>query len=153
MNPVRSDESAVAGFFEDMPVLLIILAGVAVLVISGTFAGERMRDARNQEELDVLASRFVDSVIMSMSADPYIEHVSLSAIHSVNITRCATETFASESYKISFLLCYPNLERIRSASSLDEFLCEDTGYSSLMMNVVLNDGTIGVAEVSAIVWR
>ena len=149
---MRRDISGVAGFFEDLPVLLIVLAGIATLVVSTAYAGERMRAQSLQDELDYVADRFVDSVVMSLATDPLIEHTSISAIESVNATRCACESFGSESFEISFIMRYPTVEWIRSLSCADNPLPLNTGYASRLLSAVLDNGTIGVVEVSAVVW-
>jgi hypothetical protein len=148
---VWTDRSAVAGFFEDIPVLLIVLVGVMSLVLSGVVAAGRTQHIENQKQLDLLASRLIDSIAINVAPDPSIEHASLVAFSSLNFTRCAADVLADESFGISIIQLYPATEwiRIRPADPQGQ----DTGYASRLFNARSDSGTIGVLEVVAIVWR
>jgi hypothetical protein len=149
---MRDDDSAIGGFFEDLPVMLIVLAGVATLVISGVVASERISRQQDQSELDALADRLVDSVLVSMSRGPGIEHIPMSAT-SVNTSRCAGDVLDGESWKVAYVMRYPHMEWLRVDHSDEKMPLMDTGFASRLVNVVVDDGTVGVIEVSAIVWR
>jgi hypothetical protein len=150
---MRADDSAVAGFFEDLPVLLIILAGVAVLVLSGAAASERLAEADLESELDSLADRFVASLMVSLKRDPSMDHTSMALVASLNISRCASDALDDESWSVAIVLLSPSTEWLRADSSSETPPRAATGYSSSLFNVVLDDGSVGVVEVSAIVWR
>lgn len=146
-----ADRSAVAGFFEDIPVLLIVLAGVMSLVLSGVIAAEREQRIGDQRQLDLLASRLIDSVAIEAAPDPSIEHASVVVFASLNLTRCAANVLDDEAFRISVIQLYPSMEWIRT-SSLDPQI-RDVGYASRLFNARLDDGSVGVLEVAAFVWR
>jgi hypothetical protein len=148
---VWTDRSAVAGFFEDIPVLLIILVGVMSLVLSGVVAAERAQHIENQKQLDLLASRLIDSVAINVAPDPAVEHASMVAFASLNATRCAANVLDDESFGISVIQLYPSMEWIQTRSPDPQR--QDTGYASRLFNARLDDGSIGVLEVVAFVWR
>lgn len=150
---MRSDETAVAGFFEDLPVLLIILAGVSVLVLSGVTAGERLAELENQAELESLASRFVIAMAVSLAADPSVEHASMSSVRSLNISRCASDALDAESWSAAVVLLSPSVTWLRTESRTGFEPTTRTGYSSVLLNVVMDDGIVGVVEVKALVWK
>jgi len=150
---VRLDDSAVAGFFEDIPVLIIILTGVSSLVLSGVMASERITAVTVQRGLDELAERLVCWIAIWVHPDQGIEHASLASFMSVNITRGASEVLDDESYKVAVVQRLPRLEWIRSASNSEAADLLNTGYASGLFNARLGDGTIGVVEVAAFVWR
>lgn len=150
---MRNDEYAIAGFFEDLPVMLIILAGVATLAISGMTASGRISQQQAQAEIDTLAGRLVDSIIVSMSRGPTIEHVPLSATISVNTSRCAADVLDGESWSVAYIIRYPQVGWLLVEKSSEDKPLKDTGYASRLVNVVVDNGTVGVLEVTAIVWR
>ena len=146
-----TDRSAVAGFFEDIPVLLIVLVGVMSLVLSGVVAAERTQRIENQRQLDLLASRLIDSIAINVAPDPSIEHASLVAFASLNFTRCAANVLADESYGISVIQLCPSTEWIRTRAADPQG--HDTGYASRLFNARLDDGSVGILEVVVFVWR
>jgi hypothetical protein len=150
---VRPDDSAIAGFFEDLPVLLIVLAGVAILVFSGVSASERISRESAQRSLDATAARFVDSIMLSLSRSLTDQHVSLSAIMSVNVSLCAGGTLCHEFYRIAFVELYPDVRWIRVETDAMGVLGGDTGYASRLINAVMDDGAVGIVGVTAFVWR
>jgi len=150
---MRAGDSAIAGFFEDLPVLLIILVGVSVLVLSGAAASERLAEAERERDLGQLASRFVASMIVSLERDPSMCHTSMALVASLNISRCASEVLDDESWSAAIVLLSPGAEWLRAESSSGSPPMADSGYSSRLFNAVMDDGLIGVVEVSAHVWR
>ncbi len=146
-----TDRSAVAGFFEDIPVLLIILTGVMALVLSGFVATEKAQRIEDRRQLDMLALRLVDSVAINIAPDPSVEHASLVAFASLNFTRCAASVLDDESFGMSVIQLCPSIEWIRIGSVDPQG--QDTGYASRLFNARLDDGSIGVLEVVACVWR
>jgi hypothetical protein len=147
------DDSAVAGFFEDLPVLLIILAGVSLLVLSGAEAAQRSAVQDAQAELESLACRFIGSMIVSLNLDHSIEHVSLASVMSLNLTRCACDALDRESWSAAIVLLSPEHRWLRSESVTGSDRPVRTGYSSVLLNVVLDSGAVGVVELMVIVWR
>jgi hypothetical protein len=150
---MRADDAAVAGFFEDLPVLLIILAGVSVLVLSGVVASERLAEAEREIELDQTASRFVASIMTSLVRDPSMDHTSVALLVSLNISRCACDALDGESWSASLVLLGTFAEWLRTESSAGTQPLADTGYSACLLNAVMDDGLIGVVEVTVLVWR
>jgi hypothetical protein len=150
---VRSDDSAIAGFFEDLPVLLIVLAGVATLVLSGVSASERLSRESAQRALDNTAARFVDSIMLSLSKSLTDQHVSLSAIMSVNVSSCTSGVLCHESYRVAFVELYPEVRWLRVEPNAADLSGTDTGFASHLINTVMNDGAVGVVGVTAFVWR
>ena len=148
-----SDETAIAGFFEDLPVLLIILAGVSLLVLSGVAASERLAEQESQAELKSLAQRFMGSMVASIITDPSIDHASISSVQSLNISRCASDALDGESWTAAVVLLSPGIVWLQAESSTSSEPTISTGYSSTMFNVVMDNGIIGVVEVRAIVWK
>ena len=150
---MRSDETAVAGFFEDLPVLLIVLAGVSALVLSGVTASERLAEMENQAELESLAGRFVVTMAVSLNMDPSVEHASISSVRSLNISRCACDALDTESWTAAIVLLRPHVIWLRTESRTVVEPTTSTGYSSMLLNVVMDDGIVGVVEVKALVWK
>ncbi len=150
---MRADESGVAGFFEDLPVLLIILAGVSVLVFSGATASEHLAEEKIESDLDALAGRFVASIRVSLMRDPSMDHASIAMVKSLNISRCSSDALDDECWSAAFVLLSPSNEWLRAESSPGIAPLTGTGYSSSLFNALLDDGLVGVIEVRILVWR
>lgn len=121
------------------------------MVLSGVVAAERAQHIENQKQLDLLASRLIDSVAINVAPDPAVEHASMVAFASLNATRCAANVLDDESFGISVIQLYPSMEWIQTRSPDPQR--QDTGYASRLFNARLDDGSIGVLEVVAFVWR
>ena len=65
---MRSDESGVAGFFEDLPVLAFVLCGVMLLVSSGLWTSGGLATLREDEQLQELASRSVERIVQRIES-------------------------------------------------------------------------------------
>ena len=153
LGPVRPDDTAIAGFFEDLPVLLIVLAGVTMLVVSGVAASERLSEQRVQRALDALAARFTDSIMLSLSRSMTHQHISMASIESVNISRCAADALGLECYHVAFVEYFPDVRWVRSESRSEDTLRANTGYAAHLVNAVMPDGGVVIVGVIAIVWR
>jgi hypothetical protein len=110
-------------------------------------------EQERQAELKSLAQRFVGSMVVSITTDPSIEHASISSVRSLNISRCASDALDGESWTAAVVLLSPSVKWLRAESSTSSEPTISTGYSSIMLNVVMDDGIIGVVEVKAIVWE
>jgi hypothetical protein len=148
---VRSDQRGVAGFFEDLPVLIIVLAGVSILVSSAVVASERISERRAQIDLELLAERMLDRMMTSLR-DAQDGTILTSSIGSLNISRCSEGYRSGYAYAVGFVQCYPDTEWLRSETSSGAVLAHATGYASRLFNAAGSGGRIVVVEVSVLVW-
>ncbi len=149
---MRADERGVAGFFEDIPVLIIILAGVSILVSSVVIASERISERRLQSDLDLAAERMLARMMTSLR-DAQEGTILISSIGSLNISRCSEGPLAACAFAVSFVRYYPGTEWLRSESSSGTVPAHATGHASRLFNAADDGrGQIVIVEVSVFVW-
>lgn len=150
---MRADDAAVAGFFEDLPVLLFVLAGVSTLVLSGVMAAERASEKRLHSELDSAAERLLDSILMSLGAGEDIGNAWISSVGSVNISRCSAQVLDGEACAVNFVQYWPSLQWLRSEAPSMGIPSTNTGYASRVLNAIEDNGLVGIIEVTVHVWH
>lgn len=151
--PMRSDRSAVAGFFEDLPVLLFVLSGVVALVLTSVFVSERMAVMRFQERMDVIARDIVDSVateiLLSCGAGVM---PAVSSIKAHDFAEVAVRSCGGRSYAVSVLLIHPSYESMVDLSSDMRDQPRSTGFASTLLNALDECALNAIVEVRAVVW-
>ncbi len=150
---MKADDSGVAGFFEDLPVLMFVLVGVATLVLCGTWVSRSLNAINDQEELDSLAEDLVNTV-MSRLLRPETPGLmpSVSSVHSVNVSDIASRVVGERHFVVAIIGRYPAYAWLNIGSDNDTDLPDATGYSSRLLNALDGSGRTTVIEVRAIVW-
>lgn len=150
---MKADDSGVAGFFEDLPVLMFVLVGVATLVLCGTWVSRSLNAIHDQEELDSLAENLVNSV-MSRLLRPETPGLmpSVSSVQSVNVSDIASRVVGERHFVVAIIARYPAYAWLNIGSDNDTALPDATGYSSRLLNALDGSGRTTVIEVRAIVW-
>lgn len=148
-----ADDSGVAGFFEDLPVLMFVLVGVATLVLCGTWVSRNLNAVQVQEELDSLAEDLVNSVV-SQLLRPETPGLmpSVSSAQNVDIPDIASRVVGERHYLIAIISRYPSYTWLNTGSDNDTTLPNATGYCSQLLNVLDGYGRTVLLEVRAIVW-
>lgn len=150
---MRTDRSGVAGFFEDLPVLMFVLSGVASLVLTSVFVSERIASAELGEQLDAIADRMVSSVSLEILRSCGADTVpSLAAVRSVNYSFLTAESCEGRSFALSVLSLHPSFSCLVNISCNRTGVPSSTGYASGLLNALADDGLVMVMEVRAIVW-
>ncbi len=146
---MKADESAVGGFFEDLPVLAFVLAGVALLMSTGVYVSQRLDEARSEEEADALAESLLLEVLgklrnqESSGVMPTVASV-VGADLAVSLNRVTGCT-------VSVVMRHPNVEWLR-VESFGVFEQSRTGYASALMNAIDDDGIVVILEVRVVAW-
>jgi hypothetical protein len=150
---MRADRSGVAGFFEDLPVLMFVLSGVAALVLTSVFASERMAANRMDEQLDAVAKRIVDSVTSEMlfSCGPDVQP-SVTAICAFNYSELVSQLSDGRGFALSILSLHPSFGRMLNISSDQRSMPRSTGYACGLLNAMDANGLSIVLEVRVVVW-
>jgi len=146
---MRSDETAVGGFVEDLPVMVFVLAGVCMLVGSAVDAADKVR-AGPGDELELVAERLVVEVV---DAACVVDLPTVAGLRSLNISDCARAIAEScvGSY-VSLRSLYPASDVLLAWGSFPVERPEETGSFSRLVNAVDDKGLVIVVEVRAVVW-
>jgi len=146
---MRSDEAAVGGFAEDLPVMVFVLAGVCMLVGSAVDAADRV-EAGPGDELELVAEMLVSEVIDAacVAALP-----TTAGLRSLNVSDCVHAIAAScEGSHLSLRSVYPVPELLLSWGAFPVERPEATGSFSRLVNALDDEGLVIVVEVRAVVW-
>jgi len=150
---MKADDGGVAGFFEDLPVLMFVLVGVVTLVLCCTWVSRNLNAVQVQEELDSLAEDIVDSV-MSRLLKPETPGLapSASSAQKMDILDIASRVSGGRHYLVAMIARYPSCTWLNTGSDTNTVPPDATGYCSRLLNVIDGYERIVVLEVRAIVW-
>jgi hypothetical protein len=150
---MRPDEAGVAGFFEDLPVLMFVLVGVTTLILCGTWVSKSLNALNAQEELDSLAENLVNSVMSSLLRPETSGIVpSVSSVQAIDISQIAAGVVGQRHYLVAIIVRYPSYCSLNKGSDNDTAPPDATGYCSRLLNVLDANERIVMLEVKAIVW-
>ena len=147
---MRRDTEAVGGFFEDLPVLAFVLAGVLSVAGTACWTGEQARENGLEESLERSADLLVTSVVQSLTGT--------SVTPSLDSIRCAelSEAFCCldrwEAALVSVWCVHPAPEPLLVLSTADG----EPGlasYQRAFLNALCPGGTVGIVEVRVLVWE
>jgi len=150
---MRANRSGVAGFFEDLPVLMFVLSGVVALVLTSVFVSERMTADRLDEELDAVAKRIVDSVASEMlfSCGPDVLPT-VASIGAFDYSDLVSQLSGGRGFALSVFSLHPSFGCILNISGGQRSAPRSTGYASELLNALGDNGLNMVLEVRVIVW-
>ena len=146
---MRRDTEAVGGFFEDLPVLAFVLAGVLSVAGTACWTGEQARESGLEVSLERSADLLITSVVLSLTGT--------SATPSMDSIRCAelSEAFCCldqwEAALVSVWCVHPASEPLLVVSTTDG----EPGLAShqrVFLNALFPGGTVGIVEVRVLVW-
>ncbi len=146
---MRSDETGVGGFAEDLPVMVFVLAGVCLLVGSAVTATEKVR-ADDDDDLESLAEILVSEVMKVFSVT---ETPTVAALRSFEIGGCTERVLAGcDGWFLSLRSVHPEVEMLQSAGALPGQFPGTTGSCSRLINAYDDEMMLVVVEVRAVVW-
>lgn len=146
---MKADEQAVAGFFEDLPVLALILAGVALLLATGAAVAGRLDAARAHDDLEALAHEFLLGIIVQVG-NPENPHI-LPMLDRVLAVDIRDAPGGLSGYMMSMTLRHPSVQLLRTeATGVPP--SSITGYDSALLNAVDDRGFVVILEVRVVVW-
>jgi hypothetical protein len=150
---MRTDRSGVAGFFEDLPVLMFVLSGVVALVLTSVFVSERMTSDKMNEQLDSIASRIADSVASEIRFSRGPDMLpSVSSIRAFNCSDEVSQLSDGRCFVLSVFSLHPSLGCLLNICSDQSRPPRSTGYASELLNALCDDGLSMVLEVMVVVW-
>ncbi len=139
----------VAGFFEDLPVLTFVLAGVSVLVVSGTWVAKAIDAGEAEADLEDRALETAEGVlggcISNVGQTPR-----LSSLRDMNLSSSIPSGLGG--HVVTIALLHPKFEVLSSSSAGDIGLATRTAFARVLFNAVDEKMRVCVLEVRVIVW-
>lgn len=146
---MRGDTEAVGGFFEDLPVLAFVLAGVLSVAGTASWASGMMSEGDLCEELERSASQLVAAVVAELRGVDTLPTVE--AVRHADISGLMRTLPEGAEGLVSVWSAHPVNERILVVGS-----CEGEPLlarsESMLMNAVFDGGAVGILEVRVLVW-
>lgn len=149
---MKLDRTAVAGFFEDLPVLLFVLAGVMTIVVTSTLAAEKFEEQTRQKDLNEWAHDIADTIVrrVQLSAGPNALPL-VSSLINLNISADVPQTRPCD-FAASVFIVHPSIKPIIYYSSDPDALPELTGSSVRLMNAIDDQGEVVILKVRTVAW-
>lgn len=149
---VRRDEAGVAGFFEDLPVLMFVLAGTLTVILSVMTVSGAMLSVERSKNLGALASRSADLLVNELLGKHPERVVTISAVCSTGMLRAIDDFLGAHGFQMSVVMVHPELKWLSVASEPQTRLPEHAFSASRLVNALTDDGLIGVLVVRVLVW-
>lgn len=151
---MRLDDKGVAGFFEDIPVLMFVLAGVASLAFSGLVAAEAREEGRLQSELENAAQSLADNIIDRLCNPQGIggSAPSCESVDGTDFSLLAAELSNGYACGIGLVRLYPTFEWLHTTPRADD-LPHSTGFGARLLNAIDTSGLEVVLELRVVVWK
>lgn len=147
---MRSDTDAVGGFFEDLPVLAFVLAGVLSVAGTASWASEQLSEEGRYEALERSASQLVTGVVLELQKTdgmPTIE-----AVRCADLSGPMDKLPDGVASLVSIWCVHPENECLLTVPS-----CESEPQvarsGSTLLNALCDGGAIGILEVRVLVWE
>lgn len=148
---MRRADDAVAGFFEDLPVLLFVLVGVTVLVVSATWV-TRERAARDLEvELDGIA-RDITRELLGSVVSQFGASTRMSSLTGMDILSVVTGEARGRSFCVTVSCLHPDVAVVIAETSGEPSTALCTGFARSLFNALDDRGLVSILEVRTIVW-
>lgn len=145
-SPMRNDCRGIGGFFEDLPVLLFVLAGSMLLIGTNawiTVGKDTLEESRMAEEIaEDLAASFMLALIDESGDDVTVESMRL-----VNVSSIGTEATLPEPWRISVTVIHPWRELVLALGAQGWSSDAYTGWHSQLLNLRYGVSGCAVAEV------
>jgi len=150
---MKDDCHGVAGFFEDLPVLMFVLAGVFIVVAAGVWTSNTLEAQRMRDSLEALAESLVNEVVLEIQARLGGESFpTVSALSHLNLSHLAGGVFPVHHCSIAIIERYPEARWLAHCSDeTPDFPVQAVGAAKLL-NAFDAHLMVVVVEVRAIVW-
>lgn len=152
--PMRADRNGFAGFFEDLPVLIIVLGGVCILVASSTRISAETLSGGAEDQLKMAADsivRFVSSRVddlRDVGGVPF-----LSAVARIDLTDCAEQaTLERCAFYVAIVILHPDSGVTISSAGHAPVAADRLAVSTELFNALDDSSRSLVVEIRAMVW-
>jgi hypothetical protein len=150
---MRDDCGGVAGFFEDLPVLMFVLAGVFIVVAAGVWTSTTLETQHKRDRLEALAESLVDQVVLEIETRLGGESVpTVDALSRLNLSHVAGGVLPADRFSVAIIERYPEVRwLIQWSDETPESPTQAVGAARLL-NALDENLMVAAVEVRAIVW-
>jgi hypothetical protein len=150
---MMADDRGVAGFFEDLPVLMFVLAGVFIIVAAGVWTSDALASQRFHDKLEGLAEELVNDIIHEVTVRAGANQLpSLDILTSLNLGRVAADSVQSHCYSIAIVERFPTTQWLVNCSKASGSQPFEAAGSALLLNALDSHLRVVVVEVEVLVW-
>ncbi|GEM_PF-2173050 len=147
---MRGNQDAVGGFFEDLPVLAFVLAGVMSVAGTACWTSGQLSETDDSDALGQSAARLVADVVVDLRGDGALP--SVEAVRSANLSLRLAGLPEGLACLISVWCIHPDLESLLVVGEADSDL-EVARSERALMNASCEGGVVGILEVRVLVWE
>lgn len=149
---MRRDESGVAGFFEDLPVLMFVLAGTLTILISAINASSaKMLEERNRA-IEAIAERSADIVVSELTSEHPGVPVTVHSVCCTGLDSTLRDFLGTRGFCLSMVLVHPEFRWLSPPPEQSHDIPEIAHAASRLINALVDDGRLGVLAVRVVVW-
>ena len=149
---VYQDESGVGGFFEDLPVLVFVLAGTCVMILSAVSVSDAIVSREKIKELEYLANRCADRVVSELVGAHPGAVIMVESLCATRLCKVISDCLDGHGFRMGIAMVHPVFEWLLEASSASSAILESASSSSRLANGLTDEGYIAVLVVRIIVW-
>jgi|GEM_PF-1692842 len=149
---VIRNPDGVAGFFEDLPVLMTVLLGVAAIVFAGTWVAKQNQERSADEELSEVAGDICRAVLTRVAMD-LGDTPRLSSLADVDFLQIGEKEARGHSFSVTVAMLFPEQRIVASAIVGDPSDAISTGFACLPFNALDDHGLSVPMEVRTIAWQ
>ncbi|MCX6658541.1 MAG: hypothetical protein NTY62_07670 [Euryarchaeota archaeon] len=150
---MKADCDGVAGFFEDLPVLMFVLTGVFIVVAAGVWTSNTLEAQRIRDGLGALAEGLVNEAFLEVEARLGGESFpTVSALSNLNLSHLAGGVLPAHRCSIAIIERYPEVRwLVHWFDETPDSPIQAVGAAKLL-NALDDHLMVVVVEVRAIVW-
>jgi hypothetical protein len=150
---MKADCDGVAGFFEDLPVLMFVLTGVFIVVAAGVWTSNVLEVQRMRDRLEAQAEGLVNEVFLDIEARLGGESLpTLSALSNLNLSHVAGGVLPAHRCSIAIIERYPEVRWLVQWSDETSVSSIQAVGAARLRNAFDEHQMVVVIEVRAIVW-
>ena len=146
------DDRGVAGFFEDLPVLVFVLAGTFVIVTSSATVSVELQSDERYKDLETIVNRSLNLVVRSLLEDSSMNGITVRSISESKLALTLSDLLKGFDYSMTITMLHPNLTVVCWVSGPTGEMPADAFSESRLLNCITDDGRIGILMVRLLVW-
>jgi hypothetical protein len=150
---MKADCDGVAGFFEDLPVLMFVLTGVFIVVAAGVWTSNTLEAQRMRDRFESLAEGLVNEVVLEIEARLGGESLpTVSALSNLNLSHLAGGAMSAHRCSVAIIERYPEARwLVHWSDETADSPVQAVGAATLL-NAFDEHLMVVVVEVRVIVW-
>jgi len=147
---MRGDQEAVGGFFEDLPVLAFVLAGVMSVAGTACWTSGQLSGTDDSDALGLSATRLAADVVMGLGGSGVLP--SIEAVRSANLSVQLASLPEGLACLVSVWCIHPDVELLLVVGD-DDSDPEVASSERVLVNASCDGGFVGILEVRVLVWE